>query len=79
VIVGLIKQDLRFQYLEAPGPFQVFPGESRQGGVDVPERGIRVLVAQRPENPIVDGLQLNRRIGSMRARFRHQENKKTER
>src|SRR6266576_3819758 len=54
--IRLIKEYLCFQYFEPPIPFQVLVCESRQCGVDVLERFVRVIVTQSPENLIVSSL-----------------------
>ena len=60
LIVRLIKEDLRFQYFEAPSPFQVPARDVRQGTVDVLERFVSAIVTQSPENLIVSCLKVYR-------------------
>ncbi len=60
LIVGLVKEDLCFQYFEAPSPFQVPACEARQGTVDVIERFVGVIMAQSPKDPIVNCVKMGR-------------------
>src|SRR6266568_5421538 len=58
--IRLIKEYLRFEYSEAPSPFQVPACEARQGTVDVLERFVRVIMAQSPKNLIVNCVKMAR-------------------
>jgi hypothetical protein len=58
LIIRLVKEYLRFQYREAPSPFQVPACELRQGAVYVLKCLVRTLVTQRPENLIMRCLQM---------------------